>query len=446
MVPEGPAGEVPQERAPAVSEGPAQARARMVAPGAARLESGGASGSGAAGTGGTGGTSGLCNSIGGGAQIVSGLFALTGRYAVENYPQVCDVDGDGNLDLVNVTSNELIVRRGRGDGTFEATPVLTSSANPTGQFLLADFNGDGRCDVYFPPNFASSSMSSPFTFAQGSANATFTVGTNTALSPFGGTTPTSLGQIGVANVVEGSPVDLVTLSVTAGVSGRTMGILECNEGLCTLNVNGPFLGTRGGLYGAALGDVNGDRHVDILASYYFQTLTGTPTPAVALLKGDGKGGFATGPAIPQLAGAYRIVDLDQDGFPDVAVLTGSQYSVFWGDATLSFSASSALYAASTYDFDNDGKLDIEINQTSGVNCITFGAGNRVWGQRMLLAPVGLGDFGDFNNDGVPDVSSYDTQSGLVSIYVSTAKQTPSGPPDIQCGSVPAAQCAGPTSF
>jgi len=64
----------------------------------------------------------------------------------------------------------------------------------------------------------------------------------------------------------------------------------------------------------------------------------------------------------------------------------------------------------------------------------------------LLAPVSLGDFGDFNNDGVPDVSSYDTQSGLVSIYVSTAKQTPPGPPDIQCGSVPAAQCTGPTSF
>lgn len=67
----------------------------------------------------------------------------------------------------------------------------------------------------------------------------------------------------------------------------------------------------------------------------------------------------------------------------------------------------------------------------------------MFGQRVLLSPVSLGTFGDFNKDGADDVTSYDGNTGVVSIYLSTAKQSFVGPPDIQCGAV---ACTGPTGF
>ena len=78
----------------------------------------------------------------------------------------------------------------------------------------------------------------------------------------------------------------------------------------------------------------------------------------------------------------------------------------------------------------------------------------MFGKRMLIAPAALNrpaPAGDLNNDGVSDLVSFTLlsmggQPSVVSIYVSTAKQPPPGPPDIQCATLSAAQCAGPTAF
>ena len=58
-----------------------------------------------------------------------------------------DLDGDGNLDLV-VSSffDEIVVLRGRGDGTFLPPQIVGTSVEP-GDLAIADFNGDGTLDV-----------------------------------------------------------------------------------------------------------------------------------------------------------------------------------------------------------------------------------------------------------------------------------------------------------
>jgi hypothetical protein len=102
------------------------------------------------------------------------------------------------------------------------------------------------------------------------------------------------------------------------------------------------------------------------------------------------------------------------------------------------------------DFDGDGNLDL--SATWNKECLIFGAGGRVFGQRILFPTTGFSFLAssvslsfDLNGDGADDGYIYQSQTGAVSFYVSTAKTTP-GTPDIQCGNLPADQCTGPSGF
>jgi hypothetical protein len=379
---------------------------------------------------------------------VTGLFALSGRYAVEGTPRPCDVDGDGKLDLVVITSDSLIVRRGRGDGTFVATPVVTALSLPDSfptQPLMADFDADGRCDIYYayPPLTTSSHVA---TLARGLPDASFQVksqpqGMTTSLDP-----AVFYVELGVADVASVRP-SAVFLTWQEGFPGHTFDAVSCQNLLClNPSSSGLLLGAKGTVYGGAVGDVDGDHKDDVLVSYFFQPSSGAAAaPSVALMKGTGSGSFGAGAAIAGLGGyrPYRVYDLDKDGFPDVGAISISDngYRLFWGDANLSFAASAPLYVGSSGDFDADGNLDLYYNGNS--MCVSFGAGGRVFGKRMLLPPVDLQGIGDFNKDGASDAMTF--KAGVVSIYVSTAKMSP-GAADVQCGSAPAGDCTGPSGF
>jgi hypothetical protein len=222
--------------------------------------------------------------------------------------------------------------------------------------------------------------------------------------------------------------------------------MSCTSAVCTSSSTGVITGSKGTVYGAAAGDVDGDGIADGLISMLYEPASAlNQSPEIVFSKGAGNGTFGAGTAVAGLLGSIpkRIYDLDGDGHPDVAATSvdGRSYMVFWGDAQGAFTQSSALYGMGPGDFDGDGQLDLEVNQNGG--CINFGAGGRVFGQRVLLSPVSLGDFADLNKDGAEDVINYNGVSGVVSVYLSTAKQSFVGPPDIQCGAV---ACTGPTGF
>ncbi len=395
-------------------------------------------GNGAAGAPGTGGTGVGCGDAS--SQVVSGLFALSGRYAVEAFTQFCDVDGDGQLDMVSITSSSLTVRRGRGDGTFIATPVITSTQYPfSGAVYVGDFDGDHRCDIFTAPASTTSNVST----ARGMADATFLVQAGGSI----GTTAMPIAEIqaiGAADLRNNGAFETISLGWTGAFPGTTpVQIFPCSSNCRDLSTT-TIVGSRGTVYGGAVGPVDGDAFPDILMSMLFQTASGPPTPQFAFFKGVGDGTFGAATKIAALAGwvPHLIRDLDGDGYSDVSTQASdnSGYRVFWGDAQGTFTASSPLYGDTPADFDGDGKLDLAMN--SSVHCISFGAGARVFGQRVLISPVALGPFRDFNKDGADDIATSDA-SNVVSIFLSTAKQAFVGPPDIQCGAV---ACTGPTGF
>jgi hypothetical protein len=92
-------------------------------------------------------------------------------------------------------------------------------------------------------------------------------------------------------------------------------------------------GARPHTHAVALADVNADRHLDILT-------TCADDNAVAVLLGNGKGAFEPAPGSPFAAGnqpyeGLDVGDVNGDGNPDIAVpnLWGSAASILLGDGT-----------------------------------------------------------------------------------------------------------------
>ncbi|MGQ0833128.1 MAG: FG-GAP-like repeat-containing protein, partial [Microthrixaceae bacterium] len=146
---------------------------------------------------------------------------------------------------------------------------------------------------------------------------------------------------------------------------------------------------------AAVADLNGDLHADIVA-------TDHDSDSVSVLLADGTGGFAASATYP--TGIYPVSvavgDLNGDAIPDLTV----------GNA------------GAPAEFPVDGSVSVQLGNGDGTfgAATTIASGGSFWSSRV----------GDLNGDGRPDAVASHIQAGRISVVLNTTPLRVPAPPAI----------------
>jgi hypothetical protein len=329
---------------------------------------------------------------------------------------IADFNGDGKPDMFSDGRMEL----GNGDGTFRVS-WITNTQVYSAPLAFGDFNGDGKLDLaYVAVNVKDLSTPLAVHVMFGDGTGKFTQGPTlwdirarwplfgVATGDFNGD-----GKLDLA-VMRGLYLDI---------------FLGNGDGSFTLKETRPFPGANEGIL-VIPGDFNGDGILDLLTE---DSLTGDLY--VLLGKGDGTfryPGIAAPPLPLGLSGYVIVNDLNGDGKLDLiqgrASLTDTQIAVLIGNGDGTFQ-SPAMYAVTPTavpfnvaagDFNSDGSTDLVIASRGAVNqfSIALGKGDGTFlPQEVISLPIGNeGPMlqGDFNNDGLLDfLSTNPEEYGLI---------------------------------
>ncbi len=279
------------------------------------------------------------------------LARAPGMHAVA----VADVDRDGDLDVLATQhdSHDVTVLLGDGNGAFTTAGTFaarTQGAAHNHGLAIADFDEDGALDV-----LTSDQAMHGVALLRGDGRGAFTIAAGSPWSVGAAAYPPAVADLdgdGHADVV--SP--LVGGAAVAVLSGDGKGGFTPAAG-----APGPL---RERPYAVAIGEVTGDASLDVVVAHDDLTIA-------TLLAGDGKGGLAPVAEL-ELGGRGfdpRLVDIDADGALDlvaschpsgVAVLRGDGKGGFVAFVGSPFAVGRSPSGAAAGDLDADGRLDLAV--------------------------------------------------------------------------------------
>jgi hypothetical protein len=275
-----------------------------------------------------------------------------------------DVNGDGNLDLASDShdSYNVVLLLGDGKGGLALAPnspiVMKEGQHPhTHGLALGDVNGDRKLDL-ITVNNSDNDVSIAYGDGRGGftrAPATFAVGP----SPY----PLALGDVNN----DGRP-DIIATATATGPMRRQQLPLSFALTLLLNDGHGGFrrseLSLRTGQpWYAAIGDVNGDRKADVVATHHDQS-------ELTVLLGDGAGHFTEAGSSPFNFGrsVFEVIlaDVNHDGRLDALAAAGEGVRVMLGDGQGNFRLApgspfltgKGVWKLAVADLNGDAKLDV----------------------------------------------------------------------------------------
>jgi hypothetical protein len=298
---------------------------------------------------------------------------------------------------------------------FLTGATFSSGDTKTEGVVLADYNGDGKIDIAVS-NFNTN------TIAVFLNDGTGHFGTPVITSV---TTTANLGQMVGGDFNEDHKPDLVVSTIDGG-SQVTLVLLGNGDG--TFTVQPPILNSNG-FESAAVADINGDGHQDLVIGY---------NGGVAISLGKGDGTFVDTVILPGTGigtGLYlgiSAADFNGDGKVDIVASDYSGYVVFYagnGDGTFAAPVSMSnnglnITAQTNGDFDGDGKQDLLLGFVNGA-VIDSGNGDGSFGLTNFEFVYSEGVAGlnggvsvlapDLANSGKPDAVTADFTTGTLQI-------------------------------
>ena len=325
----------------------------------------------------------------------SGVFGGENRIAIGHGPALVrtgDFNNDGVPDLVtadegslgNSTSGGISLLIGNGGGTFEPAVTLRQGTGPSA-VAVGDFNEDQSDDIV-----QTNANLSAVSLLLGKGDGSFQQARNTDLS--GAATALAAGDLN-----DDGHLDVVV--------GRTGGIsVLLGDGSGDFDVDEINYGFNGGVWVVQTADLDLDGDLDIVAA--------NTNNSVSILMNSGSGAFgeARSYAVGDLPDGLTILDLTDDGYPDIAVsnYNAEHLSILIGNGDGTFYGSRAFGPGGTMtagDFDENGRLDLVLGSGNGEAQVLLGLPDG-----SFSPPQGLGQRGayavsaDFDGDSHPDLA------------------------------------------
>jgi hypothetical protein len=318
---------------------------------------------------------------------------------------VADFHGEGHQDVLMVTNTELELLTNNGSGTLTASAGI-SGTTPT-QVATADMNGDGKADAVFVEG-SYSSGDFDVAVALGQGNGEFATKTTTSIAG------------AATHIVTGDFNGDGKTDVAVAVSNEVYLLLNEGNGILAAPV---LVATEPDpVTGLAASSLRSNGIFDLVVT---EAQLNNPTEAgeVGILLGNGNGTF--GPqsniTIYYLPEALAVGDMNNDGVPDLVVVSSDQYQSTYnlhvapgkGNGTFGSVVTTALTfpyvnSIALAHINGDYNMDVVINSCCGGTStwLALGSGNGSFptvGSLTLGASATSVTVADLNGDGYPDL-------------------------------------------